>query len=239
MQAQLERGRFNEAVQSAQNARGQSMRYDAKVRWLLVQISRDIDRVNWRGDADQLLRDALDHVQRRLHVENDIMRSAQDKLDNLDEDDGNRPALAEVIRLMKDCHRRHLLLHEQLMPARGEFLRQQARQAFVATSLWTQIDLRDNVLRDALALKRDAATSAMEVSVHSLLGPKPPQVISIKNLVLWQMMPKRQMGDGLSPVDRVEFDHSATDSEHRYPLQAVEKASRFLIRCGTQHACPN
>lgn len=32
VQSQLERGRFNEAVQSAQNARGQSMRFDAKVR---------------------------------------------------------------------------------------------------------------------------------------------------------------------------------------------------------------
>ena len=62
VQSQLKRGKFNEAVQSAQNAPGQSMRYESRIRWLLLQISRDIDRVDWRGEADELLRDSLEHM---------------------------------------------------------------------------------------------------------------------------------------------------------------------------------
>lgn len=228
VQAQLERGRFHEAAQSAQNARGQSLRYEAKVRWFVLQISRDIDRVDWRGEVNQLLGDALDHVQRRLRVEDDILRSAEEKLDNLPEEDPNRTALAEVSRLVKDCQRRHLQLHEQLMPARGEFLRQQARQVFTAMSIRAPIDLRDGVLRDALSLRSASAADALSRSAHTLVGPQTPALLSLKDLVLWQMMPKRAVGAGLMPLDSPELGSSSDQPENRYPPGAPERAGQLL-----------
>ena len=227
VQSQLDRGKFNEAVQSAQNARGQSMRYESKVRWLLLQISRDIDRVDWRGEADGFLRDAFDHVQRRLHVEDNILRSAQEKLDNLAESDERRPSLAEVIRLMKECHRRHLQLHEQLMPARGEYLRQQARQAFIATRLRESIDLRDSVLRDLLRHPRSVATDLLDASAGSFCGPLPPTLLNMRELIYWQLMPKRQSGKGLVPVDDVELNQP-DGSERRFSDGAVQAAGEAL-----------
>jgi hypothetical protein len=227
VQSQLERGRFNEAVQSAQNARGQSMRFEAKIRWLLLQITRDIDRVDWRGEADEFLREALSHVQRRLHVEDNILRSAQEKLDNLDEADGRRPALAEVIRLMKECHRRHLHLHEQLMPARGEYLRQQARQAFVASSLRDSIDLRDAVLRDVLQQPRDIAASVLTRSADALSGPIAPTLLNLSELVHWQLQPKRHVGKGLAPVEELDLGDTV-GSERRFADEDTEEAAEAL-----------
>lgn len=227
VQSQLERGKFNEAVQSAQNARGQSMRYEAKIRWLLLQIGRDIDRIDWRGEADGLLREALEHVQRRLHVEDNILRSAEEKLDNLAESDDRRPSLAEVIRLMKECQRRHLLLHEQLMPARGEYLRQQARQAFVASRIRQSVDLRDAVLRDVLQQPRLAATELLDGPGGMFLGPLPPALLNIRALVHWQLMPKRQSSKGLVPVDDLELNQT-DGSERRFSDEAVQTAAEFL-----------
>lgn len=227
VQSQLERGRFNEAVQSAQNARGQSMRFDAKVRWLLLQITRDIDRVDWRGEADALLRGASLHVERRLHVEDNILRSAQEKLDNLDEADKRRPALAEVIRLMKECQRRHLHLHEQLMPARGEYLRQQARQAFTASGLRDSIDLRDSVLRDLLQQPRDIAADVLAECAGTFFGPQAPTLLSLRELVHWQLLPKRQSGKGLAPVEDLDLDQ-VDISERRFADELIEEGAQAL-----------
>jgi hypothetical protein len=227
VQSQLERGRFNEAVQSAQNARGQSMRFDAKIRWLLLQITRDIDRVDWRGEADALLRDALEHVQRRLHVEDNILRSAQEKLDNLDDADNRRPALAEVIRLMKECHRRHLQLHEQLMPARGEYLRQQARQAFVAARLRDAIDLRDAVLRDVLQMPCNIASNILADSADALSGPRAPTLLNLRELIYWQLQPKRHSGKGLAPIEELDLG-DADASERRFAEEHTKEADKML-----------
>ncbi len=227
VQSQLERGRYNEAVQSAQNAHGQSMRFEEKVRLLLLQITRDIDRVDWRGEADELLREALAHVGSRLHVEDNIMRSAQDKVDSLNEDDTRRSALAEVIRLMKDCHQRHLLLHKRLMPARGEYMRQQARQAFVARSLREPVDLRDSVLRDLLQQPAGLAAELLERHGGVFAGPQAPALLNLRELVHWQLMPKRQMGGGLAPVEELVLAQGGY-REDRFPDAAVEEAGRAL-----------
>lgn len=226
VQSQLERGRFNEAVDSAQNARGQSMRLEAKIRWILLQITRDIDRVDWRSEADELLREALDHVGRRLRVEDNILQSAQDKLDNLVETDSRRPALAEVARLMKECRGRHLQLHGQLMPARGEYLRQQARQAFVAARLRGSTDLRDSVLRDVLAQPVDVASEALSAA-GVFMGPQAPSLLNLRELVHWQLQPKRQTGRGLDPVEEIELDHDEGD-ERRYDDGMIAEAADVL-----------
>lgn len=73
VQSQLARGKFNEAIQSAQNARGQSMRFEEKIVRLINDTKRDIDRVDWRGEAHKMLVDALAHVDSRLQIEQNIM----------------------------------------------------------------------------------------------------------------------------------------------------------------------
>ena len=150
VQSQLARGKFNEAIQSAQNARGQSMRYEEKIARMINDTKRDIDRVDWRGEAHEMLVDALAHVDSRLQIEQNIIDSALEKLDLLDDGDEQRLAVAEVIRLIKDCRLRHLSLNKRLMSARTEFLEQQARQSFRESPAFEPIDLLEDVLRPLL-----------------------------------------------------------------------------------------
>ena len=47
--SQLARGRFDEAVQTARNARWQSLRFAEKVTAIIRETRRDVSRVDWRG----------------------------------------------------------------------------------------------------------------------------------------------------------------------------------------------
>jgi hypothetical protein len=131
VQSQLERGRFDEAVLSARQARVQSIRFQQKVSAILSDTRRDVDRVDWQEEAPRLLDDALEHIKRRMAVERGILDRAETGLSELVETGttGGR-ALAEVAELTRDCYRRHAELHGQLIGARNVFLEAQAAQSF-------------------------------------------------------------------------------------------------------------
>ena len=171
VQYQLDRGKYDKARASAENARGQSLRYEEKIHRIIEQTKRDIRQVNWREEVHGLLVDALEHVQQRLKIEDGIIRSATERLDVMDEDDQKRLSVSDVVRLMKDCRFRHLNLNKVLMSARGEFLEQQSRQCFVDVSASVAVHLRDDVLGRLLAMGRDQVLGLTERSGHSLLGP--------------------------------------------------------------------
>ena len=63
---QLARGRFDEAVHSARQARIQSVRFRDKVLQMLRDTRRDVDRVDWKIDAPRTLNESLAHLERRV-----------------------------------------------------------------------------------------------------------------------------------------------------------------------------
>jgi hypothetical protein len=229
VQSQLARGKFNEAIQSAQNARGQSMRYEDKIMRMINETKRDIDRVDWRGEAHEMLVEASTHVDSRLRIEQNIIDSAQEKLDLLDDSDAQQLAVAEVIRLMKDCRSRHLSLHKRLMSARTEFLEQQARQSFRESLAFEPIDLLESVLRPLLLQPVERAVAFTDGTIHSLLGPSPPPVLSIARLVSWQLQPRRLYTPGETAM--VQDDFADMDGEtQRFDAFAVEQMQKAFAK---------
>jgi hypothetical protein len=53
--SQLNRGKFDEAVHSARNARLQSLRYWEKITRIVRDTRRDVHRVDWAGEVPKLL----------------------------------------------------------------------------------------------------------------------------------------------------------------------------------------
>ncbi|WP_339908973.1 hypothetical protein [Symmachiella dynata] len=210
VQFQLERGNFDKARSSAETARARSMQYEQKINRVIEQAKRDIRQIDWRNEVHETLLDANEHVDVRLRIEDDIIRSARDKLDAIADEDENRQSLSEVARLMDDCFSRHLRLSKRLMTARGEFIEQQSRQCFVDTDIAEQIDMRDELLGPMLALPFGIAFEFSERAGHSLLGPTPPFVLSLHELVAWQLQPKREQSVGEAPMEEIElFDTNA------------------------------
>ena len=249
VQSQLARGKFNEAIQSAQNARGQSMRYEEKIVRTINDTRRDIDRVDWRGEAHEMLVGALSHVDSRLQIEQHIIDSATEKLDLLGDEDEQRAAIAEVVRLMKDCRLRHLSLNKRLMSARTEFLEQQARQSFRESTVLASIDLLEDVLRPLLAQPATYVTALTDRVGHALVGPSSPTVLSLAKLVQWQLQPRRPCSPGETSIAEHEFAETNADARRfddctiartRNAFVTLDSTTRLstFIRRLTDEGCP-
>lgn len=205
VQWQLERGNFDKARSSAETARARSLQYEQKIHRVIEQAKRDIRRVNWREEVHATLLEANEHVDLRLRIEDDIIRSAREKLDSIAEDDENRLSLADVVRLMNDCISRHLRLSKRLMTARGEFIEQQSRQCFVDIDIAERIEMRDALLMPLLALPLASVVELTEGVGHTLVGPRPPRVLTLRELVEWQLHPKREHTIGEIPFEEMEL----------------------------------
>lgn len=208
---QLERGKYDKARASAENARGQSLRFEDKIQRVLAQTRRDISQVKWRDEVHETLVEALEHVRQRLKTEDGIIRSATEKLDAMNDENEKRDSIVNVVRLIKDCRHRHLNLNKLLMSARGEFLEQQSRQCFIDISIFEVVNLRDDVLGQLLSLNSDHVTEFTRTEAHTLLGPRPPQVLSLADLVRWQLQPKRPVNVGEVPSEETDLVETNAD----------------------------
>lgn len=227
--SQLARGKFDEAVQSARNARWQSIRYQEKVDTILRDTRRDVGRVDWHDEVPKLLTEALAHIKGRLDTESAILQTAEERLDILDAGDERCRRVAEVAQLIRDCRLRHIDLHNQLMRARNVFLDEQARQAFVPTPLQPLPELVSEVLQPVLRLGRARALEVLEPAFPAFLGAQPPATLSIAELVLWQLRPRREQSSDEVPVEETDLSVYGADVL-RYPPEIREHAEAILAR---------
>ena len=190
--SQLARGRFDEAVQSARNARWQSLRFADKVSAIIRETRRDVSRVDWREAVPKLLEEALIHLDTRLTVERSILTTADERLQLLDHGDATASAVVEVSRLIRDCRLRHVELHHQLMGARNVFLDEQARQSFSAVPLTLHPNLLADVLDPVLRLGRRDAMAVTDDVFPFFFGGQAPSLLSLSDLVAWLLRPRRE-----------------------------------------------
>lgn len=212
VQFQLDRGNFDKARSSAEAARARSVQYEQKLSRFIEQAKRDIRRVDWQNEVNEALVEANLHVDLRLRIEQDIIRSAREKLDALSDTDENSGSLAEVARLMDDCRSRHLRLNKRLMTARDEFIEQQSRQCFVESTISLPVNMRDELLSPLLELPVREVVDFTEEAGHSLTGPWTPTVLNLRRLVHWQLRPKREQNIGELELEEVEL--MDTETEH-------------------------
>ena len=249
VQFQLQRGNFDKARSSAETARARSLQYEQQIHRFLGQAKRDIRRVNWRDEVHATLVEANEHVDLRLRIEEDIIRSARETLDSIAEDDENRPSLAEVVRLMSDCVSRHLRLSKQLMTARGEFIEQQPRQCFVDVDFAERIDMRDALLAPMLLLPLGSVVELTENVGHTMVGPSTPRMLVLREVVEWQLQPKREQTIGEAPIEDLELvetnaevirldEEVLADSEKVFAeIDQPRRLSQLLAQLGND-GCP-
>lgn len=190
--SQLSRGRFDEAVQTARNARWQSLRFAEKVSAIIRETRRDLSRVDWRKAVPKLLEEALIHLDTRLTIEQNIINAANERLEVLDQGDSAASAVAEVARLIRDCRLRHVELHHQLMGARNVFLDEQARQSFSSVPLAPHPNLLADILDPVLRLGRKDSKTVTDNVFPSFFGGQAPSVFSLSDLVPWLLRPRRE-----------------------------------------------
>lgn len=205
--SQFRRGRFDDALRSAQNARIRSVNYSRSIDEQLERTQRDVRRVDWREAMPRMLDDARIHIELRLHTEERILEAAEAKLDELA---GSEQAtqVAQIVSLMKDCRRRHLELHGRLMRARAIFLEAQGRQVFVAARAFARPDLAAQILTPVLRMPARVASVLAERAFHLCHPPVAPNVFGFSEYVHYLTRPKREIGPGshdIAPRDLVSY----------------------------------
>ncbi|MGH7619363.1 MAG: hypothetical protein ACREPM_19270 [Gemmatimonadaceae bacterium] len=206
--SQFRRGRFDDALRSAQNARIRSVNYSRSIDEQLERTQRDVRRVDWRETMPRMLDDARIHIELRLHTEDRILEAAEPKLDELPLGSEQAMQVAQIVSLMKDCRRRHMELHGRLMRARAIFLEAQGRQAFVAARAFARPDLTGKVLTPVLRMTARAASVLAETAFHLCHPPVPPNVFGFSEYVHYLIRPKREIGLGsrdIAPRDLVSY----------------------------------
>ena len=211
VQFQLERGNFDKARSSAEVARARSLQYEQKLGRFIEQVKRDIRRVDWREEVHLALVEANEHVDQRLRIEEDIIRTARTRLDAVAEDETVTP-LTDVLRLIEDCRSRHLRLNRRLMTARDAFIEQQSRQCFVETSVSLPVNLRDDVLGALLLLPARVVVQFVKETRHVLVGPTVPGTLNLCELIHWQLQPKREAVVGETDLEEVELEEAGVES---------------------------
>lgn len=226
--SQLARGRFEEAVHSARQARIQSVRFRDKVLQILRDTRRDVDRVDWKVEVPRILNDSLAHLERRVAVERGILGAAGERLEIMPEEEaGSRRAVVQVADLTRDCLLRHAELHEHLIGARTVFLDAQARQAFAPKPSRPLPDLADDVLEPILRMSVTRAAPLLDRGFPLFVGPRTPVLTSLESLVTWMLQPRRPQPRNEIEVEPV--DATALDAElRRYsPEVRAEATSRL------------
>ena len=198
--SQLRRGRFDDALRSAQNARVRSVNYSRSIDEQLERTQRDVRRVDWREAMPRMLDDARIHIELRLHTEDSILEAGESKLDELPSGSQQATQVAQIVALMKDCRRRHTELHGRLMRSRAIFLDAQGRQSFVAARAFARPDLAAQVLTPVLRMTARAAFDLADAAFYLCHPPSAPSVFGLSEYVHYLIRPKRELGPGTRDI---------------------------------------
>jgi len=228
VESQLARGRFDEAVHSARQARIQSVRFREKVLQILRDTRRDVARADWHVEVPRTLDESLAHLERRVSVERGILDAADQRLELIpDEDVNGRRAVAQVAELTRECLLRHTELHEDLIGARNVFLDAQGRQAFAPSPSRPLPDLGDDVLEPILRLPLARADGLLERGFPLLVGPRVPVLPSLEDMVTWMLQPRRPEPRREIPVEPV--DAADLEAELRRYSPEVRAAAEAML----------
>ena len=196
LESQLRRGRIDQAVATAREARLRSVQFAGRVRRVLDATRRDLRQVDWGDDVPRLLDDALTHLGTRLDVERHLLATLRETLvevaDAAEAGTAQGAAQAgELVSLVTDCQSRHLELHEQLLGARSEFLAAQDRQRFAPAARVRVVDLSEELLKPVLCLPAAIGEPAATTFLVAALGAVPPRLVRLTELVDALLQPRR------------------------------------------------
>ena len=228
IQSQLARGKFRDAVATAEQARLQSMVFCEKIDAELRASRRDLRRVDWRHHVPNLLKDAEVHLDAQLLSERAILQVTQEQLELLDDDSLEAWNVAEVARLMRQCRQRHLALQQRLIGSRQVFFEQQDRQGFAPPPTFGRLDPLASVLEPLLRAGEESARRALERGTPALMGPQVPRALSLSALLAWHFRPRRELAVSRE-VLVAERSWERTGAETpRFSDEAWQRAEAFL-----------
>lgn len=105
--ALVKRGRLADAHRAAQAALRRTVQYGESLRYFLETARRDVRAVDWGRDVGGMQREALDHIEERIHAENAIRDNLLQIVDDATDDLGRRKQATGLVGILDECLKRH------------------------------------------------------------------------------------------------------------------------------------
>ena len=242
---QIETGRLDDAVASAQQALRVSRTHRTQLRDFLRSAEQNLRTVDWDGAVERVLRDALTHITGRVRFERELLDHARSGV--LADDDSERNTVevrrraGQLHRLMSECLQTNAELQADLIGARERFRDEQARQAFSAPADIGVVELADEVLVPLLQMPAASAGALAERLLAAFTGVAAPTLPAFGPLVdaLVRAPAVSETADRPAVVELEELDNafSRFDERHDAALDSLldgltvpTRLSRLLAR---------
>ena len=222
---QAERGRLDDAIQTAHQAQIRAKQYAEHIRTRLEVARRDVEQAAWVGQVLPVIDEALKLIGDRLEKERDLRRGLEQRRDQASGSD-----LAKLTRLLNEIEkseRTNLDLHRLLLTANQQFRDEHARQRLRRPSAALLPNLEADVLLPWLASTSADARERFASALNTAAGVRAPSVIGLD--ALWSKL--------LAPpviVTPAEADTTlpATTEMAKYPppfaREDFEETARFI-----------
>lgn len=212
-------GRFGDASQLARRARYRSIQYAETIGTMLQIAQHDLTRVDWAGGVIEEISAAQAHISERLGDEGRMRYRLDEMRSEIDEPESLRTVI-ELVDLIDDCHRRHTLLHSQLMKSADVLLAEQVRQRFVPPPSLAFVSMNREVLHPVLGLPSSQALDVASTFLTSLISPNPPEILDLFHLVNDFLQPRREF----SEEERIAPSLDLTQQEHdRFNADMIDR----------------
>lgn len=177
---QSQRGRLDDAIQTARQAQIRAKAYAETIRLRLEVARRDADQAKWTSEVLQQMAHALGHIRERQRKEAELRTGLEQRRDQAGGDD-----LCKLTRLLDELEKSettNLELHRLLITANDQFREEHARQRLRRVATGARVNLEPEVLLPWLHAEVSFVQEAWMPAMNVLVGHATPVPPSLEQL---------------------------------------------------------
>lgn len=204
LKVQLDSGRWNDAVLTAEKALRLSRSYRDQLQARIANVRRDLRQIDWEETVEPLLTRANAHLSARIGLEQALLEHAL-RFAASDANPELRGEASRVAGMLRDAISTLTRLLQDLVTARSSFRAAQLEQAFRPPAPLGSIDLEREVLEPLAALSLKAAAPIADRLCRGYGAPRVDPVWSLGRAFDVLLEPPRQRDDAPTDIDSDEF----------------------------------
>lgn len=177
---QSDRGRLEDAIQTARQAQIRAKAYAETIRLRLEVARRDADQARWSSEVLPQMSHALEHIRERQRKEGELRGGLEQRRDQAGGDD-----LGKLTRLLDELEKSettNLELHRLLITANDQFRDEHARQRLRRVATGLRVNLEPDVLLPWMQGQTSFVLETWAPAMNLLAGHSTPVLSSVEQL---------------------------------------------------------
>lgn len=215
------RKRFTDAEAAAKEARIRSIQYTAEVRRIIADTKLDVRRAGWAEHVPDRLKEILDVLTERMHVEGRMLEAMRQTRDSA-ETESRAETAARLVSVVEECFDRHRELHNRVMEATETFFEEQERQGFRSDVSLRAVDPFDQLLVPIFEGTIASTSDAIERFATLSWGTAPLRVASLEHLFEHLLADAREISPFAGELPDEDVD--TIDDPRRFSQSARDAA---------------